>query len=43
MLGELGKEFVVCLLIVVFWIVFITLLGLLVGESPGKWWRGFWN
>jgi len=22
--------------------VFITLLGLIVGESPTQWWKGFW-
>lgn len=30
-------------LIVVFLALFITLLGLAVGESPRDWWRRFWS
>lgn len=37
------KEFAILLLVVLFWIIFITMLGLIVGESPIKWWKGFWN
>jgi len=30
------------LLVIAFLVGFITLLGLIVGESPKKWWKGFW-
>lgn len=32
----------VATLIVIFFALFITVLGLAVGESPRDWWRGFW-
>lgn len=30
-------------LITVFLVLFVTLLGLAVGENPREWWRGFWS
>jgi hypothetical protein len=46
-MGNQATEFLMWIgagvLIVAFLALFITLLGLAVGESPREWWRGFWR